>query len=83
MSLATVDEIERAIGALSPSQIEELYERLERSFPSALDSCIPSDIEAGRLDKAIFRALDDEGNDRLRSLGPCEGPRSGDVSAGA
>jgi hypothetical protein len=68
MSLETVEEIERAIGALSPSQIEDLYERLERKFPSALDTCLPSDIAAGRLDKAIFRALDDEANDRLRSL---------------
>ena len=68
MSLDTVEEIERAIGTLAPSQIEDLHAWLDRNFPLAIDSSIPSGIAEGRFDKAIFRALDDEAADRLRSL---------------
>ncbi len=68
MNLQTVEEIEQAIGRLTPNQIEDLYAWLDRNFPLALDASIPSDISASRLDNAIFRALDDEANDRLRSL---------------
>lgn len=68
MSLGTVEEIERAIEALAPSQIEDLYAWLDRNFPLAIDSSISSGIADGRLDKAIFAALDDEATDRLRSF---------------
>jgi len=68
MSLETVEEIERAIEALAPHQIEDLYAWLDRSIPLAIDTRIPSDIAAGRLDKAIFRALDDDTNDRIQSI---------------
>ena len=68
MSLETVEEIERAIGTLAPRQIEDLYAWLDRNFPLAIDSSIPAGVAEGRLDKAIFRALDDEAANRLRSL---------------
>jgi len=74
MSLTSVDEIERAIRELSPGEVEDLYERLDhnfesaRNFESAIDKRISSDVAAGLLDDAIFRALEDEANNRLRPL---------------
>jgi hypothetical protein len=66
MSLNTIQEIERAIGALTPREIEELYAWLEQHLPQAIDTRIQSDLAAGRLDTAIQRALDDEKNGRVR-----------------
>jgi hypothetical protein len=62
MGLNTVQEIERAIGALRPQELEELRVRLDQynSHPQPIDTRIQSDLAAGRLDKAIQRALDDE-----------------------
>jgi hypothetical protein len=68
MSLNTIKEIERAIGALTPSEIEELYLWLEQHFPPPIDSRVQSDLAAGRLDTAIQRALDDEKNGRIQPL---------------
>lgn len=68
MSLHTVEEIERAIGALSPRDVEELYAWLDRHCPNPVDTRIQSDLAAGRLDNAIGRALDDEQNGRVRPL---------------
>jgi len=59
MSLHTVQEIERAIGALSPEELEELYSWLDEYQPQPIDARLSSDLAAGRLDKAIQRALDD------------------------
>jgi hypothetical protein len=59
MSLNSIKEIERAIGSLSPREIEELYAWLEQHSPPPIDSCVQSDLAAGRLDTAIQRALDD------------------------
>ena len=67
--MSTLQEIERAIGALSPQEWEELrlwldqYDRLQ-----PIDTRIQADLAAGRLDKAIERALDDEKNGRVRPL---------------
>ena len=68
MGLNTVQEIERAIDALTPQQIEELYLWLDRNHPQAIDAHLPSDLAAGRLDNAILRALDDEKNGRIQPL---------------
>jgi hypothetical protein len=68
MSLHTVQEIERAIGALTPEEREELYSWLEQHGPDTFDTRIESDLAAGRLDKAIERALDDEKNGRVQPL---------------
>ena len=56
----TVQEIERAIQALTPRELEELYSWLDQHCPQPIDVRIQSDLAAGRLDKAINRALDDE-----------------------
>ncbi len=68
MSQDTVKQIERAIGALTPREIEELYAWLEQHCPPPIDSRVQSDLAAGRLDTAIQRALDDEKNGRTQPL---------------
>jgi len=68
MSLTTVQEIEHAIDALSPEQLDELYLWLDRNHPHPIDTRIRSDLDAGRLDKAIHRALDDEKKGRVQPL---------------
>jgi hypothetical protein len=68
MNLNTIKEIERAIGALTPREIEELYVWLDQHYPPPIDAQIQSDLAAGRLDTAIQSALDDENNGRTRPL---------------
>ena len=68
MGINTVQEIERAIRALKPQELEELLSWLDESCPQLLGTRVQSDLTAGRLDKAIHRALDDEHNGRVRSL---------------
>jgi len=61
MVLNTIKEIERAIIALTPREVEELYAWLEQHCPPPIDSRVQSNLAAGRLDTAIQRALDDAG----------------------
>ena len=68
MSLNTIEEIERAIGALTPREVEELYAWLDQHYPPPIDARLQSDLLAGRLDTAIQRALDDEKNGRTQPL---------------
>jgi hypothetical protein len=68
MSLNTVQEIERAIGALSPQELEELYSWIDQYQPQPIDARLSSGLAAGRLDKAIQRALDDEKNGQVQPL---------------
>lgn len=68
MSLTTIKQIERAIGALTPREIEELYAWLEQHHPHPIDARVQSDLVAGRLDSIIQRALDDEKNGRTQPL---------------
>jgi hypothetical protein len=57
MGLNTVRDIEHAIEALTPRHPQQ-----------PIDACVQSDLAAGRLDKAIRRALDDEKNGRVQPL---------------
>lgn len=68
MSLDTIKEIERAIGSLTPREVEELYAWLDQHYPPPIDTRIQSDLAAGRLDTAIQRALDDEKSGRTQPL---------------
>ncbi len=68
MSSRTVQEIERAIGALTPQELEELYAWLDQQLAPPIDTRVQSDLAAGRLDKAIQRALEDEKNGRVQPL---------------
>jgi hypothetical protein len=68
VGLSTVQEIERAIGALTPRELEELYSWLDQNCPQPIDVRLESDLAAGRLDQAIHRALDDEKSGRAQPL---------------
>ncbi len=59
MSLKTVQEIEYAIGALTVPELEELYAWLDQHCPQPIDRQIKADLEAGRIDDRIDRALAD------------------------
>jgi hypothetical protein len=73
MGLNTLQDIERAISALKPQELEELCLWLDQ-HPRPIDTRAPlitrmqSDLEAGRLDNAIERALSDEKNGRVQPL---------------
>jgi hypothetical protein len=68
MRLNTVQEIERAIDTLTPQQLEELYLWLDQHYPQPIDARVQDDLAAGRFDKAIHRALDDEKSGRVQPL---------------
>ncbi len=68
MGLKTVQEIERAIRALKPQELEELYSWLDQNCPQPIDTRVQADLAAGHLDNAIQRALDDEKNGRVQPL---------------
>jgi hypothetical protein len=68
MGLNTLQEIERAIRALKPRELEELYSWLDQNCPQPIDTRVQSDLAAGHLDSAIHRALDDEKNGRVQPL---------------
>lgn len=64
----TVQELERAIDALTPEELGELYSWLDERHPQPIDACVQSDLAAGRLDQAIRRALVDEKNGRVQPV---------------
>jgi hypothetical protein len=59
MSLDTVQKIERAIGTLSPRELEELYAWLNLHCPQPIDAQLQADLDAGRIDDRISRAIAD------------------------
>ena len=59
MQLNTLQEIERAIDALTPQQIEELCVWLDKRHPQPIDAQLKADLDAGRIDDRIHRALAD------------------------
>ncbi|HKW57043.1 MAG TPA: hypothetical protein VJN42_06755 [Candidatus Acidoferrum sp.] len=64
-----VAEIERAIGTLTQEELEELRVWLDEcAGPITLDCHMEADLAAGRLDKAVQNALDDEKHGRVRPL---------------
>jgi hypothetical protein len=58
-------EIERAIGALSPEELAELYTWMDENCP--IDAQLKTDLDAGRIDGRLTRALADHraGNTQL------------------
>jgi hypothetical protein len=64
----TVQEIERAIDALTPQQMEELYAWLEQRHPQPIDAQLKADLDAGRIDDRINRALADHRAGNTRAL---------------
>ena len=59
MHMNTVEEIERAIDTLTPQQMEELYVWLDQRYPASVDAQLKADLDAGRIDNRISRALAD------------------------
>jgi hypothetical protein len=59
MQLNTMQEIECAIDALTPEQREELYAWLDQRHPQLIDAQLKADLDAGRIDDRINRALAD------------------------
>jgi hypothetical protein len=55
--MTKVLEIERAIGSLSPEEKEELYTWMDENCP--IDVQLKTDLDAGRIDDRIARALSD------------------------
>jgi hypothetical protein len=68
MDLSTVQEIERAIDALTPQQLEELYQWLDQHYPQPIDAQLKADLDAGRIDDRINRALADHKAGRTQPL---------------
>ena len=65
---SNLQEVERAIDALTPEQIEELSLWLDDRYPQPIDGQLKADLQSGRLDDRIGRALADHKAGRLRSL---------------
>ena len=59
MHLKTVQEIERAIDTLTPQQMEELFVWLDQRYQQPIDAQLKADLDAGRIDDRINRALAD------------------------
>jgi hypothetical protein len=68
MNLSTVQEIERAIDALTPDQREELYVWLDEHYMQSGDMQLKAAIDAGRFDDRIARALADHKAGRTEPL---------------
>jgi hypothetical protein len=68
MNLNTVQEIERAIDALTTEQREELYVWLDERYLHAGDAQLKAAIDAGRFDDRITRALADHKAGRTEPL---------------
>jgi len=62
----TVLEIERAIGSLSPRELDELYTWMDQNSP--IDVQLKADLEAGRMDDRLARALADHHNGNTQPL---------------
>lgn len=68
MGLSKVQDIERAIDALTEQELEELYAWLDLRHQQPIDARLEADLAAGRLDKAIRRALDADKDGRVQPL---------------
>ncbi len=66
--MTTLRDIERAIGYLSPSELEELYAWLDDRYSQQIDAQLRSDLDAARIDERINRALADHKTGRTRPL---------------
>ena len=64
----TLQDIEHAIGELSPNGLEELYTWIDSHYLQQIDAQLRSDLDVGRFDDRINRALADHKAGRTRSL---------------
>jgi DNA-directed RNA polymerase specialized sigma24 family protein len=68
MDLNTVQQIERAIDALTPEQREQLYLWLDEHYLQPSDIQLKAAIDAGRFDERIARAVADHRAGRTEPL---------------
>jgi hypothetical protein len=68
MNLNTVQEIERAIDALTADQREELYVWLDEHYIQSGDLQLKAAIDGGRFDDRIARAVADHKAGRTEPL---------------
>lgn len=68
MNLNTVQEIESAIAALTPQQREELCQWLDENYSQPVDAQLKADIDSGRFDDRISRAIADHKAGRTQPL---------------
>lgn len=68
MQLITLHDIERAIDALTPQEREDLSLWLDEHYPQAIDVQLKVDLEAGRIDDRITRAIEDHRAARTQPL---------------
>jgi hypothetical protein len=66
--MSTVQEIEHAIGKLSPQEVEELHSWMEEQYPQPIDAQLKADLDAGRMDASISQALADHKAGNTRAL---------------
>jgi hypothetical protein len=66
--MSTVHEIERAIVGLSPQELNDLYAWMDEHTPQLIDEQLKADLEAGRMDDHIRRALAEQTAGETREL---------------
>jgi hypothetical protein len=66
--MSTVQEIEHAIGKLSPQEVDELYAWMDEQYPQTIDAQLKADLDAGRMDARIRQALADREAGNTRAI---------------
>jgi hypothetical protein len=66
--MSTVQEIESAIGKLSPQEVDELSAWMDEQYPQPIDAQLKADLEAGRMDARIRQALADREAGNTRAI---------------
>jgi hypothetical protein len=66
--MSTVQEIEHAIGKLSPQEVDELYAWMDEQYPQPIDAQLKVDLDAGRMDARIRQALADREAGNTRAI---------------
>ena len=66
--MSSVQEIEEAIGTLSPREQEELYAWMDERYARVVDARVERELEAGALDERIREAMTDHATGKTREL---------------
>ncbi len=66
--MSTVQEIEHAIGKLSPQEVDELSAWMDEQYPQPIDAQLTADLDAGRMDARIRQALADHAAGNTRAI---------------
>jgi hypothetical protein len=66
--MSSVQEIERAIGTLSPREQEELFVWMDDRYAQAVDARLAEAVAAGTVDDRIRQALADHKAGSTREL---------------